>query len=166
MSKREQFKSLLKSDDKLGTGSSQKTIILDQHLIGGNTNGLDQSTGDIHKGATGEHTMAGNNEVASAADIVNEILHSSNPSSQQDELVDHQELKDHKEQTHDYNLNESFDVLLVKDTHVRRTYLIERELLMELEFISKGKKKGYKNKLINSGLQMILDLVKQNKGEL
>jgi hypothetical protein len=55
------------------------------------------------------------------------------------------------------------DDLNVEETHSRRTYLIENELLEELERVSKDKKKGYKTKIINTGLRIVLDLMKQNK---
>lgn len=53
--------------------------------------------------------------------------------------------------------------LKVEETHTRKTYLIENELLAELDKLCVGKKKGYKTKMINSGLRIVLDLVNQNK---
>ncbi|MBY0217941.1 hypothetical protein [Paenibacillus illinoisensis] len=53
--------------------------------------------------------------------------------------------------------------LKVEETHTRKTYLIENELLAELDKLCVGKKKGYKTKMINSGLRIVLELVNQNK---
>ncbi|WP_149847061.1 hypothetical protein [Paenibacillus sp. 37] len=53
--------------------------------------------------------------------------------------------------------------LKVEETHTRKTYLIENELLAELDKLCVGKKKGYKTKMINSGLRIVLELVNENK---
>ncbi|RRJ54897.1 hypothetical protein EHV15_35590 [Paenibacillus oralis] len=54
------------------------------------------------------------------------------------------------------------DELNVEDTHTRKTYLIDNLLLAKLDEISAGKKKGYKTKVINTGLQIVLDLLRQD----
>lgn len=56
--------------------------------------------------------------------------------------------------------------LNVEETHTRRTYLIENELLEELNRISKGKKRGFPTKVINSGLRIVLELMKENKHQI
>ncbi|MCM3131110.1 MULTISPECIES: hypothetical protein [unclassified Paenibacillus] len=56
--------------------------------------------------------------------------------------------------------------LTVEETHTRRTYLIDNKLLKELDKISKGKKKGFATKVINSGLRIVLELMKENKHHL
>lgn len=56
----------------------------------------------------------------------------------------------------------NLDELNVEDTHTRKTYLIDNQLLDELNKVSAGKKKGYKTKIINTGLRIVLELMRND----
>ncbi|MGV2887622.1 hypothetical protein [Paenibacillus taichungensis] len=177
MSKKEQFKGLLSESGD--TGSQQKDRILSAHLlplhsIEGNpttqhdghtkTDGKPDNEANKSDGVSGQSSESsqkmqdGNNPsgqpvipaAPSASPTSGESHSPSFLGSDQSGITSLvSQLK---------NMNE----LKVEDTHTRMTYLIENELLAELKALSAGKKKGYKNKIVNTGIRIAIELMRQD----
>lgn len=171
MSKRDQFKALL--DESGDTGTEQKGRILDAHLdahlLGGNPSDIpidqnsnqatsteERPTGQLVKSDTRSLPDHGNIEPKDNSTNPSNsglpITQDGSPSS--DEFVQRpiqlvRKLK-------------NSDELNVEDTHTRKTYLIDNQLLAELDAVSAGKKKGFKTKIINTGLRIVLELMRQD----
>jgi len=145
-SKRDQFTNLLQKDDSTKTGSEQKSRILDAHLLP-----------PVNKPDTGQNEDKTNSKVNEKSSSLGTKNEDASP-----EEIHHQSDTDKKTE----NENERLDVLIgqlknmsnlnVEDTHTRGTYLIENDLLKELNKLAKGKRKGFKTKVINTGLKIVL----------
>lgn len=167
VSKREVFKKLLSDDENFETGSSQKRRLLsEEHLLpptlSEDTKGDEPNSSDElsvnNKDETKNDEINQNSKEAAGHTSSVKVLGSNigrlNDSSMIGTGSDIQSLISALADVDEQN---------VEETHTRRTYLIENELLAELERISKGKKKGYKTMIINTGLRIVLDLIKNKQ---
>ncbi|MEK4372330.1 hypothetical protein [Paenibacillus sp. FSL R5-0473] len=190
MSKKDQFKKLL--GDSGTTGSDQKNRILNDTLISGNNSLRPVSDENKHSSVDSDISTINPAEEQPKQEQVTQqeplpvaqpLVEQYQQPVQQDpakELIQQeiQETKQSNEQapvsSHPQvsavngissiisSLSNTVD-LKVEETHTRKTYLIENELLAELDKLCVGKKKGYKTKMINSGLRIVLELVNENK---
>jgi hypothetical protein len=53
----------------------------------------------------------------------------------------------------------------VEDTHTRQTYLIRNSLLERFTKAAKNKHKGFKTEVVNLGIEMVLDMLEEQKKE-
>jgi hypothetical protein len=51
--------------------------------------------------------------------------------------------------------------VLKEETHIRQTYMIDKELLKEFDKIARGKKKGFKTEVVNLGIKLVLQQMKK-----
>lgn len=180
MSKRNQFKALL--NDNGSTGSQQKEHILSTHLlppksndniplpemnVDEGTDGQNVSDEDTNRDSTNSAMISSESPENQTNGIqANESVEQSAPESLSSS--DLQPLTESKQVDNSItNLVSSLTNMVelnVEDTHTRATYLIENDLLAELKKVSEGKKKGYKTKVVNAGIRIVLDLMKQDKG--
>lgn len=184
MSKKDQFKKLL--GDSGTTGSDQKNRILNDTLISGNNSLRPVSDENKHSSVDSDISTINPAEEQPKQEplpVAQPLVEQYQQPVQQDpakELIQQeiQETKQRNEQapvsSHPQvsavngissiisSLSNTVD-LKVEETHTRKTYLIENELLAELDKLCVGKKKGYKTKMINSGLRIVLELVNENK---
>ncbi|WP_408895365.1 hypothetical protein [Paenibacillus taichungensis] len=191
MSKKDQFKKLL--GDSGTTGSDQKNRILNDTLISGNNSLPPVSDGSTHSSTDSVvSTINPTQELPKQEQPVQQqqqpVQQQQQPVQQQQQPLEQDSVKEEiHQETQEAKLdNEQVTVtppevstvngissiisslsntvdLKVEETHTRKTYLIENELLKELDKLCVGKKKGYKTKMINSGLRIVLELVNQNK---
>ncbi|SDM14740.1 hypothetical protein SAMN05428961_11058 [Paenibacillus sp. OK060] len=185
MSKKDQFKKLL--GDSGTTGSDQKNRILNDTLISGNNSLPPVSDGSTHSSTDSVFSTINPTQEQPKQEQPVQQQHQP-PVQQYQQPLEQDPVKEEiYQETQEAKIdNEQVTVtppevstvngissiisslsntvdLKVEETHTRKTYLIENELLKELDKLCVGKKKGYKTKMINSGLRIVLELVNQNK---
>jgi hypothetical protein len=177
VSKREQFKGLLSESGD--TGTQQKDRILNAHLLP--LNSIDGSPSTQQDGQTktdgnpdNEASKTDGRSVQSSES--SQRMQDGNDPSGQSVIPAAPSSSPTSGESHSpsvlgsdqYGITslvsqlKNMNELRVEDTHTRMTYLIENELLAELKALSAGKKKGYKNKIVNTGIRIAIELMRQD----
>jgi hypothetical protein len=143
-SKRDRFKALLDSDNE--TGSAQKVRILNEHILSGGPMMSEETS------AADENQP----ESRQSEEVESNIKSQLRPQVEGKDVLDEELSSMVSSLAHPDNTT-------VEDTYEKRTFLIEKDLLRELDSMAKGKKKGYKTKVVNTGLRIVIDLINKHQ---